>query len=507
MIGHSAGRKSSGEKQVRKVKEMQMKLGEVNIAEIQFDLRSRDEIPQLLRGLQHIWCTPELREQALTILEKIVPKGTRADTGRPGMELWKVLVLGTLRLNCNWDYDKVHEMANQHSTLRQMLGHAFMDQSYQYQIQTIKDNVRLLTPEVLDEINQLVVKAGHTLVKKNCEAGLSGRCDSFVVKTDVHYPTDINLLLDAMRKVIVLTARLCSSHGIKGWRQFDHNVKKTKGLYRRAQRLKGSTSKDEAKKARQQEIQKAAYVAYLETAQGFIERAQASMEQLEQKGCSELMTLLAIKGYTKHALRQIDQIRRRVLQGEVIAHSEKVFSIFEEHTEWISKGKAGVPQELGLKVCIVEDQYRFLLHHRVMEQETDDQVAVPITKEAKQRFSDLKSCSYDKGFHSATNRAELEELLERVVLPKKGKLSQQDKEREHSLEFKKVRKRHSGVESAINAVENHGLDRCLDHGLEGFKRYVALAVVARNMQQLGRILQQKEVKLQERRQKRYRLAA
>ena len=105
---------------MRKVKEMQMKLGEVNIADIVFDLRSRDEIPKLLLGLQYIWCTSEVREKVFEILENIVPVDTRSDTGRPGMELWKILVLGTLRLNCNWDYDKVQEMANQHSTLRQM---------------------------------------------------------------------------------------------------------------------------------------------------------------------------------------------------------------------------------------------------------------------------------------------------------------------------------------------------------------------------------------------------
>jgi len=323
----------------------------------------------------------------------------------------------------------------------------------------------------------------------------------------VHFPTDINLLLDAVRKLIELTARLCSAYGIDGWRQFGHNLNKTKKLYRRAQKLKSSNSRDEAKKAKQQEILKAAYVSYLEVAQEFIERAQASITLLEQKGCCEMLQLLMIKGYIKHGQRQIDQIKRRVLLGEVIPHSEKVFSIFEEHTEWISKGKAGVPQELGLKVCIVEDQYRFILHHRVMERETDDQIAVSITQEAKQRFADLNSCSYDKGFHNATNRGELETLLDRVVLPKKGKLSQLDKEREHSPEFMQARRRHSGVESAINAVENHGLDRCLDHGMEGFKRYVALAVVARNMQVLGRILQQKELKRLKKRQRHYRLAA
>jgi hypothetical protein len=492
---------------MRKVKEMQMKLGEVNIADIEFDLRSRDEIPQLLMGLQYIWCTPEVREKVFEILDKIVPADTRADTGRPGMELWKILVLGTLRLNCNWDYDKVQEMANQHSTLRQMMGHAFMDQSYQYPIQTIKDNVRLLTPQVLDEINQVVVKTGHNLVKKNCEAGLKGRCDSFVVETDVHFPTDINLLLDAMRKVIVLTARLCLACGVEGWRQSKHNLKNIKKLYRRAQKQKRAGAQDEAKKQKQQELIKQAYETYIDLARAFVDRAEASLAKLEQKGCPEVVQILHIRGYIKHARRQIDQINRRVLQGETIPHDEKVFSIFEEHTEWICKGKAGVPQELGLKVCIVEDQYQFILHYRVMEQETDDQIAVLITQETQQRFPELNGCSYDKGFHSATNLEELEQLLDNVVLPRKGKLSGQDKEREHSPEFIHARYKHSAVESAINAVENHGLDRCLDHGIEGFKRYVGLAVVARNMQRLGRILQQRELKRLQKRQQQYRCAA
>ena len=78
----------------------------------------------------------------------------------------------------------------------------------------------------------------------------------------------------------------------------------------------------------------------------------------------------------RHAIRQIDQTKRRVILGEVIPHAEKVFSIFEPHTEWISKGKAGVPVELGVKVCILEDQYQFILHHQVMQQRTDDQVTV-----------------------------------------------------------------------------------------------------------------------------------
>lgn len=209
--------------------------------------------------------------------------------------------------------------------------------------------------------------------------------------------------------------------------------------------------------------------------------------------------LSTIQEYIAHAERQIDQIRRRVILNEKIPHEEKVFSIFEPHTEWLCKGKAGVPQELGLSVCVLKDQYGFILHHKVLQQQTDDKVAAAMAQGVKDRFPNLTGCSFDKGFYSPNNKGQLESILDYVVLPKKGRLSVKDKEIEQSEEFKKSRRKHSAVESSINALENHGLDRCLDHGLHGFKRYVALSVLARNIQILGHLIQQKELKRQEHR--------
>ena len=203
----------------------------------------------------------------------------------------------------------------------------------------------------------------------------------------------------------------------------------------------------------------------------------------------------------KHAIRQIDQIRRRVILGEAIPHEEKVFSIFEPHTEWISKGKAGVPVELGVKVCILEDQHQFILHHQVMQKRTDNQVTVSMVSEAKERFPDLEECSFDKGFHSPANQSELKNHLTLVVLPRKGRLSQQGQAQEQTAAFVKARRQHSAVESAINALEVHGLDRCPNHGIDGFKRYVALAVVARNIHRIGAILRQQEQERAQRKQK------
>jgi len=467
-----------------------MQLGELRIAEIQLDPRSRDDIPQVLRGLQHLYCTPELREEIFEILASVVPEGIDPETGRPGMELWKILVLGVLRLSLNWDYDRLHEMVNQHRSIRQMLGHGWLDEEQPYALQTLKDNVSLLTPEFLDRINQVVVRAGHQVLGK--DEDLRGRCDSFVVETDVHYPTDINLLWDAMRKVITLIATWFAFWGLSDWRQSAYNLRQLKKAFRKAQQAKRSSSKDPEKQAAQAQRVMEAHQAYLDLARQWLCKAEDSVARLIRDYGVVPIELAELSGFMAHAWRQIDQIERRVVNGERIPHEEKVFSLFEEHTEWISKGKAGVPVELGLRVCVLEEQFGFILHHRVMEQQSDDQVAVAMVEETLARFPGLRQCSFDKGFHSPANQQALRERLDLVVLPRKGGLSEEARAIEHSEAFRQARRAHAAVESAINALEVHGLDRCPDHGLHGFKRYVALAVVARNIQILGAILREQE---------------
>ena len=207
---------------MRTVKNPQLQLGGTTIENIKIDLKSRDDIPPLLLGLQYIYTHVELRDKVFEILEQKIKPDTDNNNGRPGMELWKILVFGVLRLNLNWDYDRLVEMANNHKTIRKMVGHGSFTDDYEYKLQTLKDNVTLLTPEILDEINTVVVEAGHSIVKKKEDEELRGRCDSFVVETNVHYPTDINLLFDAMRKVITLVATLCILCRLDGWRQSKH---------------------------------------------------------------------------------------------------------------------------------------------------------------------------------------------------------------------------------------------------------------------------------------------
>src|SRR6185437_6117224 len=164
----------------------QLEFGQVDISQIRFDPKSRDDIPRILRGLQHVYTTPEIRNSIFKLLEEQISPKVSKDNGRPGLELWSILVLGVVRLDLNIDYDRLHELSNSHKTLRQMLGHSdFMDETY-YNLQTLKDNISLLTPELLNEINQSIVNGGHVLVKKKVDELLRGRCDSFVLETNVH---------------------------------------------------------------------------------------------------------------------------------------------------------------------------------------------------------------------------------------------------------------------------------------------------------------------------------
>jgi len=174
---------------MRVVQNIQMHIGEVDVSRIVLDPKSRDDIPQVLRGLQHLYQDASKRAKLFQLLESEMAPQIDKQTGRPGMTMWSIFVCGIIRLDLNIDYDRLHELVNQHNTIRQMLGHGLFDPS-SYHYQTLKDNVSLFTPQLLDKINQIVVAAGHEVVRKEQGEVLRGRCDSFVVETDVHYPTD-----------------------------------------------------------------------------------------------------------------------------------------------------------------------------------------------------------------------------------------------------------------------------------------------------------------------------
>ena len=355
---------------MREVHRSQFQLGQVPVEKVWINPKSRDDIPAVLKGLQHIWCDEALRARLFVLLdEHILPEADRT-VGRPGMDLWQILVLGVLKQGLGCDFDRLHDLTNHHQTIRAFLGHGDFDDKTRYEYQTVVDNVSLLTPELLSAVGRLVVESGHKVAKKKPGEPLRGRCDSFVVETDVHYPTDVSLLWDAVRCLLRETGLTAEQYAVRGWRQWRHLSREVKKLFNKVRSTRRAQRHPER------------VAAYVERCRALVERAEATLDVLRGQGVGELRCR-SITGLAAHARRQIDQVERRLLRGETIPHAEKVFSIFEEHTRWVSKGKAGTPVELGVPVAIIEDQYGFILHHKVLWEGEDVDVAVSMVQEAQ----------------------------------------------------------------------------------------------------------------------------
>ena len=153
---------------MRKRFEVQLGLGQVAIEDVKLPLNSRDELPPLLVGLQWIFKTPELNSEIFTLLEKVILDGKKSHTGRPGMDLWHVLVLGVIRLGLNCDYDRLEHIANYDLLVRKIMGLSDFCENDQdhFNHKTISDNVCHLDADVLDRINLLVSKHGLKQLKK-----------------------------------------------------------------------------------------------------------------------------------------------------------------------------------------------------------------------------------------------------------------------------------------------------------------------------------------------------
>ena len=312
-----------------------LQLDETPVGEIRINVKSRDDIPALLLGLQHLYVS--CREELEALLGCHVTADRDPENGRPGMTLWRVLVMAVLKQGLDCDYDRLGELVNHHQVVRKMLQHGFLD-DWTYSVRTLQDNVSLVTPALLQELSALLVREGHAVAGKPPDAALDGRVDSFVVETDVHYPTDVNLLWDAMRVLLTEVSVCCGSHGVSGWRQ---------GRYWRSQVRQGY---QRVSRARLWCRRPKAVAAWLTLCGDLTGRLGDTLEELEGLPEGSVSPAQLSRWHWFHAcsVRLQDQIRRRVLEGETIPHEEKLFSLFEPHTRWIMKGKTGRPVELGV---------------------------------------------------------------------------------------------------------------------------------------------------------------
>ena len=285
-------------------------------------------------------------------------------------------------------------------------------------------------------------------------------------------------LSDGCQSVVGYDALSAARNGSRGeqvrrWRQWKHQTVLVRSLFHKVRATR---------RAQADHVE-----AYLARCLKLVARAEADLPDLLAHGASP-WKIVEIENLIGHARRQIDQVERRLVKGETIAHDEKVFSIFARAGS--RRARQGVRWSWGGGRSA--SWKGFILHHEVMWDGSDVDYAVPMVAASQARFPDLRAASFDRGFHSPDNRIRLDALLDHNVLPKKGYLNAAERERAQSAEFVAMRRQHPAVESAINNLEQRGLDRVVACGADGFARVVALSVVALNIHRIGLLQRRKK---------------
>jgi hypothetical protein len=469
------------------------------ISDVKLNLECRDEIIPILRALQHLYAHDSLRRELLALVGKDVNGDTSRKHGRRGMNYWEITVLASARLGCDLDYDKLQDLAENHRSLRYIMGIGDWQDEVDFDWRRIEDNLTKLRPATLQKLSALVVKAGHEQDPKAIE---SVRGDTFVVETNIHYPTESSVIGDGLRKIVNLAAELAKANEVEGWRQAKHVLKKVRGLVRaigRAARAKGQGA----------ERLQPGYQKLLALAEDLLKRARQLLRSLRFQPDTAAFTLNQVKngtaplttpeaellGFIVLTEKVCDNARRRVLEGATLANEEKIHSIFEPHTELIKRGKQPNPIEFGHKVLVIEDAAGFVVDYQVVEDGVLDQdLVVPVMKKLQQRFDGkINSASFDRAFHTPQNQEDLAELVRTPCIAAKGQDQGRQQQKEGTVAFRKARQNHPGVESVIGALQKgNGLKRARDRSKKGYERYVALGILGRNLQALGKLLLAKD---------------
>ena len=256
------------------------------------------------------------------------------------------------------------------------------------------------------------------------------------------------------------------------------------------QKARHSTSRSDEVKARKAAEIEEKILIYLQQALDIRDQAVQTLNAAKDKGAIpiDVARLIEFIGYLETLE---EQIYRRTCRHEKIPHHEKWFSLFEPHTEWISKGKMHKQVELGHNLAVATDQYHLVIDFEIMFKTSDAAVGLEMGQRIIKNYGayhTVISMSFDRGYYSALAKKALSKNVDQLIMPKRGKKTLAQQEEENAEDYQKLRRAHSAVESNINQLEHNGLDRCADKGPKAFRRYIALGIVSYNLHRLGRML-------------------
>ena len=424
-------------------------------------------------------------EEMIETVRRDLERGLKKPrTGRSGLTPSQVLRSFILMRVKNWNYRELRERITDGYTLRQ-----FTD----FYCQPVPKHdafnraFHRLTPETLQAVNELVVQAA---VDAGLEDGQKLRVDTTVVQTDIHHPTDSTLLWDVVRVVTRLVGRFKKAvqQRIKGFGN------RTRAARRRMQAIQRMTPKER----HERQIEK--YRELIEVTEEVVTSAQKVVEQTRKARGKDLVAEMAvpelrkeIDHYCELGERVIDQARRRVLEGEQVPNAEKIFSIFEPHTDLIKRGKVLTPVEFGHKVFLAESAQGLITQYEVLQRNpNDEQYVEPSVQRHKKMFGHAPEVyGSDRGFFSEQNVKSCKRNGVKVVcIPQcGGQKTAKRKAYEKSPDFKKGQRFRAGIEGRISVLfRGRGMKRCLAEGHERFELWVGAAVLANNLMRIAALL-------------------
>ena len=405
-------------------------------------------------------------------------------SGRNGISPEQTLRSLLLMRVKNWDYRELRERINDGYTLR---GFTQFDGHRVPRHDAFNRAFNRLTPATMEAINQAVVQAA---VQLGLEDGKKLRVDTTVVETNIHYPTDATLLWDVVRTLTRLVGDLHEQlpHGVRGF------TNRTKSARRRMQEIERMT----APQRHQQQTPK--YCELLSIAGQVVadaRRVAANAQRVKKVDAVAAAVIRQlckeISHYVKLGDQVIDQTRRRVVEGEKVPAEQKVYSIFEPHTDLIKRGKKLKPVEFGHKIFLAESAQGLITDYQVLSGNPSDADHVPASlerhKETFGRAPDLYAT--DRGFYSPENLdvCRTAGVVQECIPQRGGQKSAEREAIERSAAFKKGQRFRVGIEGRISVLfRGRGMKRCLAAGRERFQVLVGAAVLANNLMKIAELM-------------------
>jgi transposase, IS5 family len=408
-------------------------------------------------------------------------------SGRSGLTARQILRSLVLMRLKNWDYRELRERIADGLTLRQFTDFycAPVPKHDAFQRGFVR-----LTPETLKAVNDLVVRAA---VELGLEDGAKLRVDTTVVQTDIHHPTDNTLLWDVVRVVTRLVGRLTKALELRRIKGF---CDRRRSARRRMYEIQRMTTRQ------RHEQQAGTYRALIGIAEEVVGNARAALEKTGKMRGRDLFVDMAVEElreriahFCELGSRVIDQARRRALEGEQVPNSEKIYSIFEPHTDLIKRGKVRTPIEFGHKVFLAESAQGLITQYEVLKGNPSDDVHVaPSLRRHRQAFGRVPELyGTDRGFFSEQNLASCKHAGVKVVcIPQRGGKKTTEREAyESSPAFKEGQRFRAGIEGRISVLfRGRGMKRCLAEGRDRFELWIGAAVLANNLMRIAAMLTQ-----------------